>query len=537
MAIQLKRLLDARPFFPAGLQCIIDDVSHTTDDVHRFVRILSGFECMVKLICAAMHGAARESHPGSWYGTMLKRQFIEKDPTLGVWTGSAAQIRKRIANNVLLAPLVEELWKNRAGKLDGDKVSDVFKMCRVIGASRTFVTEVPKSNSYNYISAFEIVVNLRNAFAHGALTIRFAQRFGQPVADALAEIATNLNLGEKWEFVIPLNLDPADRNCAIAMICDVYGLGDEQCHPKRFEIGDRYLQWEKLYLNHRGAKTLESAIILEPLVRFERSHRDYQFFNRFDSDDLTGEYLSYRSGDFDFDPAFEDWTLEFGSQEPDEPDVSTDIDDSIDVEAIDDALVARLLEYAREGAAERSLKFCRIRFHKALDEMDAVDQRDIFTALDAKIAETHSANLYGVLGNVIRDFGLYDLAVPALEQAIKISPKDVFTRQSLGHAELQLGISEKEVGKAESDSDRILKGRKLIESAKRTLKASLTNSSNATSSILHNVRSLSMLVDAHCRLGEFEKALKWCDEGLKVDPQNSRLLDQKEFLVSKTTTG
>lgn len=547
MPLHLEKLLKARKYLPPAIRELIDESVHASDEVHQFIRITSSFEYLIKLISASLHGAVRDGHPGSWYGRLLNEHFIEKSPTLGDWSGSADKIRKRVSGHPLLSDVVDEVWKQRPAVNGDGKRSEAWNMCRVVGASRTFITEVPKSKTFNYTNVFSLVVNLRNAFAHGALTVRFARRFGQPVTDALAEVASVLKLSEKWDFFIPLRFDPSERSKAVVLDCHALG-SDAGCEVRRLDFGDRYLKWGSLYLNPKGIESLESAILLEPLLRYEQSHRDFQFFNRYDENDLTAEYLSYRTGDFDFDPGFENWADGIGAVdaeeevevEADRQDESTEktkeepkIEDTLARDngpEKDQAFLSRIASIIQDGVQEKTLRRCRERLHRDLDEFETEQQLAILGEAKALLAKDGATNTHRVLGNVARDFGFYQLATEELKAAAEVDKGDKFIRQSLGHALLQLGSEEKQNGRRDEDNSRFERGKQLIREAKSELAASLTNDTETESNRRFDVRSLSMLVDVHCRLGEFDEALERCNQGLEIEPENYRLLDQKDFL-------
>ena len=543
MPIHLNNLQNAKSKLPSGIDNIVDEILHSTDEVHQFVRLIGAFEYFIKLTCAAMHGSVKDSHPGSWYGRILKKHFIEKSPSLGDWISSVEPLRKKQSGVHWLDDVVKEIWADRTAENEHKKVSPTWKMCRVVSASRTFLQETPKSKKYSIVNAFKIIVSLRNAFAHGAVTLRFAQRFGQPTADSLAEIATIVDLPSRWQFVVPLGIDQVDRNKAMVMSCDNYGLAYSQNEPKKFEVGERFLQWGTLYLAGKDSTSLESAISLEPLLRFERSHRDFQFFNRFDVDGAIAEYLSYKSGDFDWDTAFEDWSEEFGSREPDPEedeekaasDEPNDSKNEVVSPAEDKNFMQRLHDLLLDGTSEKTLRRCRERFREHLDDFATSEQNSILRALQEKNKTTENNLTHRVLGGVTRDFGLYELAIEELSKAAEVAPDDWFIKQSLGHSYLQLGTSKKAIGKDEHDDSSYDEGRALLQEALQPLRESISSDDTSPIRKRANVRSLSMLVDVYCRLGKFTEASETCKQGLLIEPENGRLLDQKSFLDGITT--
>ncbi|MEW4530632.1 hypothetical protein [Maioricimonas sp. JC845] len=542
MPLHFEKLENARDCFPPGIREIIDEALQTNDEVHQFIRVTSAFEYLIKLLSATIHGAVRDTLPGPWYGEMVRSHFIEKAPSLGDWTSSAEAIRKRVSRHPSLSPLIDAIWENRRKKDSNGNLSAAWNMCRVVRASRAFITEVPPSTNFNYAEVFGLVVNLRNSYSHGALTVRFARRFGQPVTDALAEVGSVLELAKQWQFIVPLRFDPGDRNNAVVMDSEALGTIDGG-HVRSLEHGDRVLKWGRLYLNPIGSQTLETAILLEPLVRYEQSHRDIQFFNRYDAKELTAEYLSYRSGDFDFDPAFDVQVDSLGAvssednaEDPEEVEIAAtheSQDEGASADALpqeDNRLLDRVSAIIQDGVHEKTLRRCRERVHRELDSLETTQQQAVLAAVADRLRELDEPHIHRVLGNVLRDFSFFEAASKELKAAVNASPEDKYLHQHLGHALLQYGTEQKQSGRTAADDEQFQKGKSLIEEAKRELAASLFTDPDDPVHRRFNVRSLSMLVDANCRLGEFDEALQRCTQGLQLEPDNQRLLDQKDFL-------
>lgn len=562
MSSKFAKLKAARGTFPEPIACILDEVFSASDDVHEFVRLLAAYELLVKIVSASCHGSILRMQPSDRYFSHLRRHFVEKPPSMGDWVSSYNEknVKNRLRSD---SPkwhieLVNELSLKR-DTASGAAISDVWRMCRVAMSNRAFIPEIPKSQKFTFADSIETVINLRNSYAHGALTYRFANRFSALLADALAEIGGALRMSERWNFVIPRRFSPLDSSKAIYIDCELIAKnpsGESLQSPISGPIA-----WRKLHLVEKSFKSLDDAICLEPFLRFEECHRDFQVLNGVDRRDGIIEYLSYRSGDFDHCLATEEWFVALDPENTSVTSVETDeqgdesasvvdtesstheeeTDSSDDQErgrgttvssALQESELNELMAALERGKHERTRRNCRNRFYNVLEDRNADDVRTCFSELADHIRnKAESVELLSTLGQMQREFRLYEEAVSSFRLALEHQPDDLTSKQALGHSLLRMGDDlRREAMQKYEHSDQ---ADSLIAESGEVLKDSLFSSPESQDQVWHNVRSLSMLVDVHCKLQQYDVARQFCQQGLEWDENNERLQQQKDWLVQR----
>lgn len=555
MPDKFLKLKLARHNFPQPITCILDEVFNASDDVHEFVRLLAAYELLVKILSASCHGSLLRTQPNPRYYDRLRKYFVNKPPSMGDWVASYDE--KNIRNTLRSESsqwhlnVMNEISINRDTKTD-QGTSDIWRMCRVAKSNRAFIPQIPNSEKFTIADAIGTVINLRNSYAHGALTYRFANRFSTLLSDALAEIGKSLEMAQKWAFVVPRRFSPHDSSKAIYVECEQFAESPAN-DPLECSISGP-IAWRKLHLVERKFNSLDDAICLEPFLRFEECHRGFQVLNSVDKHDGIIEYLSYRSGDFDHCLASEVWFENDklrGDKEAFDDDDGVDTEaDQEDSEKIQNSDGMKQLEAGHQqilsqtesnellGALESGLGYktnlnCRNRFYKVLDEKSNDEINLAFKELSKRVEEEDdSTNLLSTLGQMQREFRLYEQAVQTFRSAIGLDEQDLKSKQALGHSLLRWGDDLRRV--AIQDREHSDKADELIQEAGEVLKDSLHDPPQNQYQTWHNVRSLSMLVDVNCKLSRYKEARDYCIHGLELDGSNERLIQQRDWLTQRS---
>lgn len=196
---------------PTCLRDIATDSDQPDDSVHRFVRLIACFEVLIKLLASCAHAVSVEMGPSERYLESFEASFVKKRPSLGDWYAIVESTSKHLskAGPPWLAPIMRWL------RDESQKDSAISALGRyIMRARRSLPTEGPRQ-PYSGATCLARIVELRNAYGHGALTPRFAERYQSLLTCALEEFVRGVC--GKWQFVIPRRYDPADPKCAIVM--------------------------------------------------------------------------------------------------------------------------------------------------------------------------------------------------------------------------------------------------------------------------------------------------------------------------------
>jgi tetratricopeptide (TPR) repeat protein len=306
---------------------------------------------------------------------------------------------------------------------------------------------------------------------------------------------------------------------------------------------------------------LEDFVKLAPLVRYERTLRDYVFLNTLE--DGEAEYLSYRSGDFDFQHASSDWRGFFGiapavpevavEPEPVPPTVPMEVTPPpgavprVEPEPPAPEVIIPVPPAKPSGPSIRDLVAAFVDLGKRTVPPDwgvILDQWEttlsplsddtltqLFAEMQAAVkADSSSESLLLFLGNLEQRLGFHEQAVDQFKVLSKNAPDNKDLKSRYGCALLLWGNQVKADGKAKHDTTVIRKAKEILGEAIGQLEGSLHPPPLERAQVWPNVRALIMLADACCRRGEFERAAKFCDEGLKLERDNQRLKRQRAFI-------
>lgn len=556
---------DALDLCPSCLKSIATDSDQLDDSVHRFVRLMACYEVVIKLLGNAAHGVHIERSLNQSYCVEFEDAFVKSRPSLGNWLWIVRQHSGYLARSGPSWLAVSMRWLRESGRKD----SVLTRLGKYIGNVRQTLPSGGSAQAYSGLDCLGQVVNLRNAFSHGALTTRFADRYNNLLAAALEEFVQGLQIGSNWNFVVPLRYDPSDPTRAFVMNPET-----PDSPPRSIPLGNRSIKpnWNSLYIGD-SAESFEDCIRLSPMMRYDRTLRDYIFLNTYK--DGEAEFISYRSGDFDIRSAPQDWRVFFGlslsvpaelapvnSTSPATP--PTDASATMPPVAADPipptpSDTASRKPAASEGAAQPAIPhipsgpsvrdilaaFLELgsvantsdwgqalnEWEQLLTPFDDEVLLDLFAEMKAKAISTQSADsLLLFLGNLQQRLGFHEDAVAQFKELSDKDPNSNDRRSRYGCALLLWWNQLKTQGKAERNNQTYIKGRDILGEAKETLQASLYKNPATRSEIWHNIRALSMLVDACCRRGELMEAAKYCDEGLKLEPKNPRLNSQRLFI-------
>lgn len=586
---------DALKLAPSCLRCIAADTDQLDNAVHRFVRLMACYEVLIKLLSNAAHAILLDDGASQRYCKTVQDRFVDKRPALGDWFHILDVTCQKLGKDGPPWIAANMRWLRE----ESDKDAPVSRLCRHIAIARQpLLTEGPNQR-YTALEGLRRIVNLRNAFGHGALTPRFAKRYNTLLAEALEVLVRSLKISETWRFSVPLRYDPADPRRAF-----VRDPEDADAAPRCIPLGDRTTapRWELLHVGS-SRDSFEDSVCLGPMIVYEGDMGDYIFLNTFE--DGEAEYLSYRSGTFDVRPVVSDWREFFGtgvSPSSDEEALPTSItcgtcgapysiscpkcgathspapvgsltsptvagaapsDSAAPIitapqpvapreEAKDVLPVAPVPSVAPptippHGPSVRDLvaafRELGTRPH-APDWMSTLDEwertlnslsDELLTQLFAEMAKDVQAadapdSLLQFLGNLQQRLGFHEEAVSQLCQWSARMPDSKDRKSRYGLALLQWGTQLKADGKAAHKSNLIELGKSKMALAKKVLSESRYKDPKGRTEVLHNVRALSILVDACCRRGEFDEAASFCDEGLKLEPDHQRLNSQRLFI-------
>ncbi|MBX3403276.1 MAG: hypothetical protein KF699_07690 [Phycisphaeraceae bacterium] len=558
---------EALQMCPSCLRSIATDSDQLDDSVHRFVRLMACFEVVIKLLGNAAHAVHIERHLSQTYCVSFEQAFIQKRPSLGSWLTLVGQHSAYLARSGPSWLAGSMKWLREAGRKD----SVLSRLSKYVGAVRQTLPSDGLIQAYSGLDCLGQIVYLRNAFSHGALTPRFAERYNDLLTAALEEFVCGLKIGSNWMFAVPLRYDPSDPTRAFVMNPEA-----PDSAPKSIPLGDRSTKprWNSLYVGE-SLESFEDCVRLGPMMRYERTLRDYVFLNSYG--DGEAEFLSYRSGDFDVRPASQDWREFFGlvlavppevapatvvpSPEPTPTPTQTaaTLDAKIDAQPIGPAPTPVVPTSPPVGSAPQSAPSVAsgpsvrdilaafvdlgTRHHtpdwgRTLDEWERMlsplsDEVlvQLFSEMETQSQASSAADsLLLFLGNLQQRLGFHEEAAARFKELADKEPGNNDRRSRYGCALLLWGNQLKAEGKAKHNNTLVSKGKDVLGEAKATLSGSLYAQPETRSEVWHNVRALSMLVDACCRRGEFQEAAVYCDEGLKLEPENQRLNSQRLFI-------
>ncbi|HMN39470.1 MAG TPA: hypothetical protein PKE29_01400 [Phycisphaerales bacterium] len=557
---------EALKMCPTCLKSIATDSDQLDDSVHRFVRLMACYEVVIKLLGNAAHAVHIERSLNQSYCVDFENAFVQNRPSLGTWLGIVRQHSGYLARSGPAWLAVSMKWLREPGR----KNSVLSRLSKYIGAVRQTLPSDGPIQAYSGLDCLGQVVYLRNAFSHGALTPRFAERYNDLLTAALEEYVLGLQIGSNWKFAVPLRYDPSDPTHAFVMNPEA-----PDSAPRSIPLGDRSTKprWHSLYVGD-SLDSFEDCVRLGPMMRYERTLRDYVFLNTYG--DGEAEFLSYRSGDFDVRPASHDWREFFGlvlsvpaEVAPDAtsvpaasvptvappptpaPAVSATPAPEVEPKALQaiapDPKSQSTTPLVPAGPSIRDILAAFVELGRrahapdwghTLDEWERMLTPFSDETLQQLFAEmkAHAQSAQGVdslllfLGNLQQRLGFHEDAAAQFKELVDKDPESNDRRSRYGCALLLWGNQLKAEGKTSRNNALIGKGKGVLGDAKVALIASLYKDPDTRAEVWHNIRALSMLVDACCRRGEFQEAAVYCDEGLKLEPENQRLNSQRLFI-------
>lgn len=535
--------------FHECISCVRADVDRTHDEVHRLIRLLACFEALIKLMASVAHAAMVDTAvgPPRWYQKDFHAKFIEKEPTLGDWQSLLRQIQKYFKKDgpPWLMSVLDPVFQT-----EHTKESAISKLCRAIDRTRQS-TDADKALSRASIGDLvDRFVQLRNLCAHGAITVRFASKHGELLANALREIEGFLKMRHCWKFVVPLQFVQRDSKKALVLNPE-----DPRDKPKPMIIGERaQLDWERLYVGAADAESLDRFTRLSPLMLFDRTHDDYKFLNRFVEGEY--EYLSYKSGDFDYqESSGATWEESFNmpSLDDDGPEQAavedTNVPATVEVAplpahiSIDlkpDPIVAgpsvdKFVDALRfDDLSDRTKAKLRLDvFENDLAEYEIGELTTFFENVRKNLGEANAQQLQ-FLGNLQYRLGLFELSAGTLRELVAQASDDREALHLLGRSLFRYGANLKDRGRAEHDTSLVQRAKATLLEGAGVLERSLLGDDSDYFHRMRIVQGCSMLTDVYCRLGAFDKALEYCERGLSHDESNQRLNGQRLYLYERT---
>ncbi len=548
---------DALRLCPTCLRSIAIDSDQLDDSVHRFVRLMACYEVLIKLLGNAAHAVQIDRGCTPTYLEEFERQFVSKRPSLGDWLQLLQKAAKKLAKGgpPWLAPAMR--WLRDGGKTE----SAISRLGQFVGSARQILPSENAIKAHTGLEALERAVELRNAFGHGALTPRFADRYVKLLAAALEELVIGLRIGELWRFRVPIRFDPANPKQAVSLDPE-----DPDAGTKQILLGERSTQpeWGSLYVGS-SKDSFEDFVRLGPMIRYEKTLRDYFFLNRFG--DGVVEHLSYRSGDFELRGASQDWRAFFGlelavlpeTELVETPVAETSTSPCPTTQSIAAAnastaqsseLVASssepiatdlpgpsvrdvLATFTELGERQHDPDWIRLQddWERKLAPLSDDSLTQLFLEMKKCAAQArHPDSLLLFLGNMEQRMEFHEEAVQQFKELSDKFPDNPTKKSRYGQALLVWGSQLKAEGKAQQNSMLFDKGKEVLGQAKETLIASLYDEPDTAMKKWQNVRALSLIVDACCRRGEFDDAAKFSDAGLKLEPTNPRLISQRQFI-------
>lgn len=522
------------------------DQERTPDGVHRLIRLIAAYESLIKCLGSVAHAVALESgfaHSRD-YTSRFEKRFIGKYPSLGdyLWLLNQHKQRAWKSGPTWFQEIADRMYEQRfTRKAAGDSM--VFRLCRAIERHRQSLVKGDTQTYPSAVSVLEHFVTFRNTCFHGSITIRFAKKFDKLLVGAMHELSEHMQLSQSMQFLVPLAFAKQDSTSVVAI--NPERLASD---PRRYLIGDRSaLKWEEIYVGPRNSESLEEFVRISPLVIYDRTVDDIRFLNRFEQDEF--EYLSHRSGDLDFvslsDPGWQDAFALRIDEEPSGADashsVSKESDDDVnappeiptdasqDAEEVLKARFTRLLESVQATGPSEGIGIAE-RFFSGLTDIETEQVLSEFASEHAEVSRDAKV----VIAKALYDLGLHDQSATVLRAARQRHSEDAEILHLLGRSLVMLGKREKSAAKNDHDAARRIKARELLTEGVEALQASRNIGSQTQGHGRRDVFTLSMLVDAHCRLGDFQKAMEACDEGLQLEPENDRLNSQRLYLYERT---
>jgi pentatricopeptide repeat protein len=553
------------------------------------------YEVLIKLLSNAAHAILLDGAPSQRHCKTVQNRFVDKRPALGDWFHILDVSCQKLGKDGPPWIAANMRWLRE----ETDKDAPISRLCHAIAAERQSLPTESPNKRYTALEGLRWIVNLRNAFGHGALTPRFAKRYNTLLAEALNVLVRSLRISDTWRFAVPLRYDPANPRKAF-----VRDPEDTDAASRSIPLGDRTTapRWDLLHVGS-SRDSFEDSVCLGPMIAYEADMGDYIFLNSYEPGEA--EYLSYRSGRFDVGPAANDWREFFGTgvsaptddepletgitcetcgtpysitcpkcgavhslvqagpaplpvvPSPGPPEVTapTIVAPPPVLPIAEEAIPAAVLPapvvqpptIPPPGPSVRDLvaAFRELgarpyppdwtstleEWERTLNPLSDELLTQLFAEM-AKEAQTSNAadSLLQFLGNLQQRLGFHEDAVRQLGEWSLKMPDDKYRKSRHGLALLLWGTQLKADGKAAHDSTLIELGKDKLALAKKVLAESLHQEPKVPSEVWHNVRALSILVDACCRRGEFDKAAEYCDEGLKLDRDHPRLNSQRLFI-------
>ena len=518
------------------------DIEKTPDPVHRLIRLIAAYEALVKSIGAISHAVAIDIgyDASPEYLTDFEKGFISKNPSLGNHLALFTQRKKQAwkASPDWFQAIVERLHEPRYGPKFA-RESRVFKLCRAIERHQQSLERGDEQAYPSAVNVLEHFVAFRNTCFHGSITIRFADKFVHLLEGAIEELARQLRITEAIQFLVPLSFARQDATRVVALDPE-----ETVKRPRKFELGDRgQVRWGALYVGAHGADTLENFIRVSPLMTYDRVVDDFRFLNRFRDDEF--EYLSHRSGDLDFASlADNDWAGAFGfrviEKEPEQPvqagpdEVSDSVEKYLGVKV--ESFKVNIGDFLADFSASYESGGSRAAMELAEKLISNWIDQDIESLVDGIESNRQQLDpeLMILLAKSLYNLGLGRESITVIKRAADLQPDDPEVFHLLGRSLVMLGKREKSTWKIDHSRQRLSEARRLLEEGTTALEESLRPESKQHEDNRRDVFSFSMLVDAYCRLGDFDQALVACGRGLKLEPQNERLAFQAIYLNERT---
>ena len=296
-------LLESSRSFPVYIQDSITTALDATDELHRFVRLIASTETLIKFLAATTHACAVvHRQDRATYAVQFNDGFLNSNrwPTLGNWTLLQTEAIKALGRACpkWLTPLQHLLQRKHTNGTQLFALIDYVKKLRNYDAGNV--------DSYDASELLVAFNQLRNHFAHGSPTLRFAKNVNDVLVRGLADFmlqSTTLDgetKTEKTQFrlISPFCWHPTKKGLVRA---------HDACSHKTVDIEwaeaghEPTPHFDDLYVGPRDATTMAEFVRLGGLVRYYNDYHDVHVFNGLANDRLR--YLSYRTGEEVYEPS------------------------------------------------------------------------------------------------------------------------------------------------------------------------------------------------------------------------------------------
>lgn len=537
-------------FVTEPLRCVRQE----SDDVHQFVRLIAFAEIVVKFLAAAAHGALADQDVPlrEDYVRRFNERFIPseigKSPSLGDWRNLLKDALGALGD---ATPDWLRSTREFADREFATK-SAVHTFCWTIDRLRRPNAELPER--YSGWDLLDRITQLRNHYAHGALTGGFARRINPALEAALDALSAGA-IQSSIRVIATKRYCPRERDKVEVIDAEsheVLRLGTEDM------VAD--VAFHDVYVGPAASMSIGDFVRVGALFMYDYDRRDMLAFNG--RERVALRYLSYRSGDvhaWDYIPsqlprrfcvddveAPASIAVEVPAA-PVPPESAASVDEVIRVPEV--AASPDVVSATQPAVAQPSQDELREKAERDFDSLLALPRLmtnpsgllalwESRLATGLSLAQQHEffENVWKAvtsrgmtiseqshfLGSLAQRLGLVERAVRIFKEMHTKDPSDKELMSRLGNALLVLGREQKSSGNRELSKASFSAALKVLKNAFPSGPLDEYERSMAA-------RTYSCAVSAASRLGDYEEAIRLAELGLQACPGDPQLQKQLEY--------